>query len=330
VNSLTDKVTNIWFSAASDRVSIFVNGEFTGIYGVAGDGATIIPVKVYLKKGNNELLFLADNLGRFCVGQKLGELKGIFGPVYLDNETVDVTWQISQTDKFKVNIDKGYYDYWCFKQDEPLEKAEDLASSTWLKSFGKTWSAKTDVVVKSGQTVYLDYRNFDDNLSVWVNGKQAFFTFRRFLASGFNRFNLGRYLKPGINKIELCYAAENPGGLLKNVMLVKCTDSYLLKGDWCFQSCTEKPGKQTVVESVVRFPAFWKTKFKLGKITRPIMLRVAGSGKGQIYLNGHNIGRYWHIGPQTDYYLPEPWLKTDNELVLFEETGQKPLTVKLV
>jgi hypothetical protein len=33
------------------------------------------------------------------------------------------------------------------------------------------------------------------------------------------------------------------------------------------------------------------------------------SGNGFVYLNGHNLGRYWEVGPQREFYLPECWLK---------------------
>jgi hypothetical protein len=33
------------------------------------------------------------------------------------------------------------------------------------------------------------------------------------------------------------------------------------------------------------------------------------SGNGFVYLNGHALGRYWEIGPQREFYLPECWLK---------------------
>ncbi|MGJ7029679.1 beta-galactosidase [Niabella hirudinis] len=37
---------------------------------------------------------------------------------------------------------------------------------------------------------------------------------------------------------------------------------------------------------------------------------INASGVGDIYLNGHNIGRHWEVGPQRAFYLPECWLKT--------------------
>jgi len=42
-------------------------------------------------------------------------------------------------------------------------------------------------------------------------------------------------------------------------------------------------------------------------------------GKGCVWVNGHNLGRYWSIGPQQTVYVPAEWLKLgDNEVVVFE------------
>lgn len=42
-------------------------------------------------------------------------------------------------------------------------------------------------------------------------------------------------------------------------------------------------------------------------------------GKGCVWVNGHNLGRYWRVGPQQTIYVPAEWLKKgDNEVVVFE------------
>ncbi|MXV50103.1 beta-galactosidase [Pedobacter sp. HMF7647] len=43
-------------------------------------------------------------------------------------------------------------------------------------------------------------------------------------------------------------------------------------------------------------------------------------GKGVVWINGHNLGRYWSIGPQQTLYVPAEWLKKgSNEVVVFEQ-----------
>lgn len=41
--------------------------------------------------------------------------------------------------------------------------------------------------------------------------------------------------------------------------------------------------------------------------------------KGMLYINGHNLGRYWNIGPQQRLYCPASWLKKGkNEIIVFD------------
>jgi beta-galactosidase len=57
-------------------------------------------------------------------------------------------------------------------------------------------------------------------------------------------------------------------------------------------------------------------------------LDLRGWGKGIVLVNGHNLGRYWHIGPQQTLYCPGVWLKKGkNDIVIFEQIkdGIRPL-----
>jgi beta-galactosidase len=52
-------------------------------------------------------------------------------------------------------------------------------------------------------------------------------------------------------------------------------------------------------------------------------------GKGVVWVNGHNLGRYWNVGPQQTLYIPAEWLvKGKNELIILEmiEPGKKELS----
>ena len=40
----------------------------------------------------------------------------------------------------------------------------------------------------------------------------------------------------------------------------------------------------------------------------PWQLELNATGNGMLYLNGHPLGRWWQIGPQRNFYLPECWL----------------------
>jgi hypothetical protein len=40
----------------------------------------------------------------------------------------------------------------------------------------------------------------------------------------------------------------------------------------------------------------------------PWHLHLEAAGNGFIYINGRCLGRYWQVGPQRDFYIPETWL----------------------
>jgi len=51
-------------------------------------------------------------------------------------------------------------------------------------------------------------------------------------------------------------------------------------------------------------------------------------GKGEVFINGRALGRFWQIGPQRTLYLPAPWLKRgENQIVVFDLDGKPGATV---
>ncbi|KAM9657926.1 beta-galactosidase-1-like protein 3 isoform 1-T1 [Trichechus inunguis] len=67
-------------------------------------------------------------------------------------------------------------------------------------------------------------------------------------------------------------------------------------------------------------PAFYLGTLMAGPSPKDTFLRLQGWNYGFVFINGHNLGRYWHIGPQESLYLPGAWLHPeDNEIILFEK-----------
>lgn len=58
-------------------------------------------------------------------------------------------------------------------------------------------------------------------------------------------------------------------------------------------------------------------------------LNMSDWGKGVVWVNGHNLGKYWSIGPQQTIYVPAEWLKTgQNEVIVLELLNTKPDQLK--
>ncbi len=65
-------------------------------------------------------------------------------------------------------------------------------------------------------------------------------------------------------------------------------------------------------------PAFYRGTFHLTR-TGDTFLDVSKLGVGVVWLNGHNLGRFWNIGPQQTLYVPGIWLKKGrNEVIVFD------------
>jgi beta-galactosidase len=52
-------------------------------------------------------------------------------------------------------------------------------------------------------------------------------------------------------------------------------------------------------------------------------LDMSGWDKGYVWVNGHNLGRFWRRGPQQSLFLPGCWLRRGrNEVIVFDYTPQ--------
>lgn len=65
-------------------------------------------------------------------------------------------------------------------------------------------------------------------------------------------------------------------------------------------------------------PVFHRGSFKVEQVG-DTFLDTRELGKGHVWINGHHLGRYWHIGPQQTLYVPGAWLKPGrNEVIVLE------------
>ena len=68
---------------------------------------------------------------------------------------------------------------------------------------------------------------------------------------------------------------------------------------------------------------YYRGYFNLKKVG-DTFINMEAFGKGQVYVNGHALGRVWQIGPQQTLYLPGCWLKKGkNEVIVLDVVGPK-------
>lgn len=84
------------------------------------------------------------------------------------------------------------------------------------------------------------------------------------------------------------------------------------------------------VNQVNEGPVMRKGTFNLAK-TGDTYLDMRTWGKGVVWINGHNLGKYWSIGPQQTIYLPKEWLKAGkNDITVLELLDNKQATVEAI
>lgn len=69
-------------------------------------------------------------------------------------------------------------------------------------------------------------------------------------------------------------------------------------------------------------PVLYEGVFTLDK-AGDTFIDMSAWGKGIIFINGKNIGRYWQVGPQQTLYIPGVWLNEgENRIVIFEQLNK--------
>lgn len=144
------------------------------------------------------------------------------------------------------------------------------------------------------------------------------------LVEAMGRINFGRAIKDfkGITeKVELQYNMEGSGSQvtinLKNWQIYNLPDSYE----------AQKAMKYVALDGQ-KVRGCYRATFNLKK-TGDTFINMETWGKGQVYVNGHAIGRFWKIGPQQTLYMPGCWLKKgENEIIVQDVIGPQETIVE--
>jgi len=168
------------------------------------------------------------------------------------------------------------------------------------------------VVMINGKTVgSLDRRTRLDSISVDLpDGKVTL----DILVENLGRINFGKYLlqnKKGIVG-KVFFKGNEITGWQNFPLPLKTVGSY-----------NARPSL-----SNLNAPVMKKGTFSLS-LTGDTYLDMTDWGKGVVWINGHNLGRYWRTGPQQTLYVPREWLHTgQNVIMVFEllKTGNQKLS----
>jgi len=125
-------------------------------------------------------------------------------------------------------------------------------------------------------------------------------------------------LVEGMGHINFAQYIIDPKGITDRVVLNGMTlmnwDMFKLPLDENFVR-TLKTTSQVVPNNKCNF---FKGEFTLNK-TGDTYFNLSKYAKGVVFVNGHNLGRYWNRGPQHNLYCPASWLKSGrNEIIVYD------------
>lgn len=315
------------FFDAADRLHLYLNGAFKALIG-AGPGAAEPIVPLSLTADEQTITALVDNLGRRAAGNGMGEPKGLFGHV----------WRVAAIRAPAARLEPaGRMNPLDFRSPIfGLEEGEatDPRRITWrIRHLRRT-------------PIYLRLRTAQAPALLVLNDEPI-----ALLPEGVvqNIALQPDQLSRGTNVIQIAVAGNAETAfahLRKNAAFFEGKECLTSRAQWAFAKW-EMPAqtKFTPLNAPADFthargrPAWWRARFRPEGRLPPIFLDARGLSKGQIFLNGRNLSRYFvstragrAVPPQPRYYLPESWIKVNepNELVLFDEHGFSPGHCRLV
>ncbi len=311
---------------SGDRLTFFVDGARIGAMGSGPDASDELSLS--LAKGKHEIVALAENLGRASAGLDLGEQKGIFGPLL---------------ESAPMRMGKP-----TIQEDPVLRPLEHLSPMWGVHEDSVTIANRVRWAFQHRKKtpIIMSLAPVPTTTLVLVNGN-----FVRALDEGFAGpivLDEG-VLSRGNNTIDLALldvfsSDEQEAEAIASVSadFYEGTADFGARAAWAFAKWEIPPtgafkATNKAAMGTMREPSWWRCAFEVAHPEVPLYLDATGLTKGQIFVNGRHLGRYWvsdgaghAVGPQIRHFIPGSWLKGGaNKLHLFDELGGNPARCSL-
>lgn len=319
---------------AADRVHLWLDGQRQGVVGV-GPGSSAAPIDLKMSKADHTLTALVDNLGRFSEGNDLAEYKGLFGHVYEVKPLRAVKPKQVSGDAINPFQFRGYI---AMRSKGQLS---DTTHACWSFNHAK----KSPIIIDIRDVQATGTLLLNDVPLAYYSGYTGGCTMRLVIAR-----DETESFKRGKNTLRFAPDARQNDALdeiARGLTLYEVLETLTEGASWSFAKW--EPPIPTAFEHVAKAsvkplrgtPCWWRSTFATPRTqpSLPLWFDTTGLSKGQVFLNGNNVGRYFTatatgkaVGPQTRLYLPEQWLDGDqrNELLIFDEHGFDPYKTRLV
>jgi len=166
--------------------------------------------------------------------------------------------------------------------------------------------------IKGGKKGELQIKQLRDYALIFINRKRAGILDRRLnqntlaidlpagdiqldiFVENMGRINFGKYLLE--NKKGITEQVSFAGSKIKNWSM------------YGFPFNNDRITVATPSNAKGNGPTLQKGSFQIATVA-DTYLDMSDWGKGVVWVNGHNLGKYWAIGPQQTLYVPQEWLK---------------------
>ena len=316
---------------AADRVHFYIKGQLKAIagYGPSAEGHL---VDLPLPAGKDvALVALIDNLGRYGGGNNMSEGKGLAAHLH------EVSPKRLQKPKAVLGTPRSLF--------ENRHYIEGMHGSAVTSGRDYVWTFEH----RSKAPLILEIKGALTPAEVLLNEQRLAFypghTGRPLLHLVIDE---SMHLKRGKNQLRLApMVPAEQSDLAKAVALYESKSLLTDRAVWAFAKWEQprpnlfKPLDRARIKALAGKPAWYRATFIAHTGERALWFEPGTLSKGQIYLNGINVGRYFNttpegkaVGPQKRYYLSEAWLRTGNgetnEIVIFDEHGADPSKGQLV
>ncbi len=338
-------VQKLLLTYAPNRITVYVNGQLSGThaerrsvrmrdeYGHPADWA-FEELTATVKKGINRFTFLSDDLGH---NYDVPVPVGIQGPVFIGSRRIEVE-SFREISPLPVSADAFNFLYSrSYRERENLPALEfELTLDEGEQSVITMHSVHAWITVNGEEIVPMSYPE-----SPWT----MFQRIKRLIS-----WQLPKHASGRTNTVRIQYVETIAQAVKENmtVYIVPQTGE-LMSWNWKpweekndFSASTSLNSDESEKEGLVVLlpvgspvlrkgrlltPSYLETRFPFPDGDQPVYLNIGELQKGQIFMNGHNVGRFWKYGgTQELYYLPRSWM---NQLVIFEELGLSPQNTSL-
>ena len=151
------------------------------------------------------------------------------------------------------------------------------------------------------------------------------------VVEGMGRINFGRAIKDfkgltGDVVVRASVEGDEVSWNLKDWTMQTLPDDYATAAEALAAGNGVQGGARALAlgaQAGRKAPGYYRGYFDLKKVG-DTFLDMETWGKGQVYVNGYAVGRFWSIGPQQTLYVPGCWLKKGkNEVVVLDVVGPK-------